>query len=101
MRLLLVSLLAFVPQAGIAEDCPDLGVENAYLDRHFCEQIKGILSQTGQDRSTWPDEDNPPQGAGLPPWRRVEMLDEAYTRDPKKTLALIERIKAAGGLDLK
>jgi len=100
MRLLLASLLAVMPQAGVAEDCPDLGVVNAYLDRHFCEQIKGILSQSGQDRSTWPDEDNPPASKDLP-WRRIEMLDEAYTRDPKKTLALIERIKAAGGLDLK
>jgi hypothetical protein len=101
MRMLLVSLLIVVPQTGAAEECPDLGVENAYLGRHFCEQIKGILSQTGKDRSTWPDEDNPPEGANVPPWRSVGMLNEAYSRDPKKTLALIERIKAAGGLDLK
>lgn len=102
MRGLFTALVTvIVPLSADAGECPDLGVENDYLSRQFCEQLEGIITQTGQDRSTWPTGEEPPEDIGNAPWRGLGILEEAYSRDPKKTLELIERIKAAGGLDIK
>lgn len=99
MRVLYGFVLALAATQSVAgETCPDLGLSSDYLDRYFCEQFEGIVRQTGQDRSSWPAGEAPPEGVDTAPWRKIDLLDEAYARDPKKTLALIERIKAAGGL---
>ena len=96
MRAVLGCLLLLVASpATAALDCPELGVSSSYLNKFFCQQLQGIANQTGQDRSGDLSEDEVSDTA---PWRSIELLDEAYSRDPKKTLALIERIKAAGGL---
>ena len=99
MRVLCGCVLALVAtQANASESCPEFGLSSEYLDRYFCEQFEGIMSQSGKDRSSWPAGETPPEGVDTAPWRKIELLEEAYSRDPKKTLALIERIKAAGGL---
>ena len=99
MRVLIGLVLALAATQAVAgEDCPDLGLSSEYLDRYFCEQFQGIMNQTGQDRSTWPEGEAPPEDLDTAPWRSIGLLEDAYARDPKKTLALIERIKAAGGL---
>jgi hypothetical protein len=99
MRVLYGFVLVLAATQSVAgEDCPDFEVSSAYLERHFCEQLRGIMSQTGQDRSGWLAGEEPPEGFDTAPWRQIGVLDEAYSRDPKKTLALIERVKAAGGL---
>ena len=103
MRFQLISVFAIcfpcaVAGAEVDEECPDFGIESEYLQQFFCDQLNGILAQTGKDRSSWPSGEEPPEEETLPPWRQIKGLDEAYNRDPRKTLELIERIKAAGGL---
>ena len=98
MRKFAFALLLAWPGLANAEDCPDLGLESAYLTQFFCDQAAGIGAQTGSDRSSWPDGFPPPDDATKQPWRQFEVFDEAYRVDPRKTLELIDRIKSAGGL---
>lgn len=83
-----------------AVECPDLGLENAFLSDHFCAQLLAIVpgegAPTGTTRSIT-QEGNPdlPQGEE---WANFPMFQDAYRADPRKTLELIERIKGAGGL---
>lgn len=97
-KLALAFLIASATSAAAFEDCPDLGLDSAYMTQFFCDQALGITAQTGSDRSSWPDDLPPPDDADGQPWRRFGLLDEAYRVDPRKTLELIDRIKSAGGL---
>lgn len=84
-------------QSPAMEACPDLGVNNAYLAQQFCAQLQA-LSETETTRSmgtndtvTIPDLSSD--------WAEVEVIQDAYRADPQKTLALIARIRKAGGLN--
>jgi len=80
--------------------CPDFGLNDSALQQLFCAQLNGILRQTGSDRSSGSDIDLPPKSElDNAPWRRLDGLNRAFERDPKKTLELIDRIRSAGGLD--
>ena len=86
-----------------AVECPDLGLDSAFLSDHFCAQLQAIVPQegaaTGTTRSIT-QEGNPdlPQGED---WASFPMFQDAYRADPRKTLELIERIKGAGGLSVE
>lgn len=76
-----------------ATDCSELGLSNGYLTEHFCTQLQdlaGTSTTRGMDSST--DETLDAQ------FHDLEIIQEAYRADPRKTLELIARIRNAGGL---
>ena len=84
--------------AARAEECDGLGLANAYLEEHFCAQLRGLAADDQGTRSILDGSrdsagDSPPE-----PWEAIPIIRDAYRADPKKTLALIERIRNAGGL---
>lgn len=94
--ILSTALLFGAAAPAAAQDCPDLGLESAFLTEHFCAQLQAIAPGTGTTRSIT-QEGNPdlPEGTD---WADFPMIQDAYRADPRKTLELIERIKGAGGL---
>ena len=88
--------LASMSHAG---ECADMGLDNAFLQSHFCEQLQALTPGTGVTRSIT-QEGNP----DLPDesfFAEFPMFQDAYRADPRKTLELIERIKGAGGLPVE
>ena len=95
--------LAATPAIGETTDCPDLGLDNAFLSDHFCAQLQAILPQEGEATGTTrsiTQEGNPdlPQDQD---WANFPLIQDAFRADPRKTLELIERIKGAGGLPVE
>jgi hypothetical protein len=85
--------------AADQEDCPDLGLDSVWLSQFFCDQFGQIIAD-GTSRSIDPDDpDGPalPEGPGTS-WASMEMLQDSWRMDPRKTLELIDRIRTAGGL---
>lgn len=85
-----------VPVMAHADDCPDLGLPNAYLNAHFCAQLKTLSDADGGLTRSLNDttSDTGPDAE----WRDIGIIQDAYRADPRKTLELIERIRNAGGL---
>lgn len=94
--LLTVTTLLLTAPAASAQDCPDLGLENAFLTEHFCAQLLDILPGTGTTRSI--TQEGNPDLSDDAEWADFPLIQDAYRADPRKTLELIERIKGAGGL---
>lgn len=96
-RCLFALVLAGLPTGAQAEECGRLGLESAYLARYFCDLLTDIAKDPGPGRGVLGE----PDGAGapgLPRWADIELIQDAYRADPRKTLELIKRIKGAGGL---
>lgn len=91
----IMALLALTgPARAETEQCGDLGIESAYLERYFCQQLEDLAQ--GGTRSILGGDSNAP--AMLEQFANIGIIQDAYRADPKKTLALIDRIKGAGGL---
>ena len=88
-----IFLLAGVAAPAHAEDCSELGLTNGYLTEHFCSQLRD-LAGSGATRSMAPSADD----TLADQFHDLEIIQEAYRADPRKTLELIERIRNAGGL---
>lgn len=89
--------VVFATQSPAMQACPDLGLSNSYLAQQFCAQLQ-MLSDREATRSMGQHETV--TVPGLPPeWAEAEVIQDAYRADPQKTLALIARIRKAGGLN--
>ncbi|MEM9581667.1 MAG: hypothetical protein AAGA08_00975 [Pseudomonadota bacterium] len=80
-----------------AQSCEELGLKSAFLTNHFCTQLQE-LAPSDATRSVTGSIDAPSGVPDLPNWAEVEVIQDAYRADPRKTLELIKRIKSAGGL---
>ena len=98
MRQLLITLVLLSGTgAAKAEDC-DFGLSSRYLTDLYCSELRTLLddSQTTRSMDAAPGEvAEVPEGE---PWSGIGIIRDAYRADPKKTLALIARIRNAGGL---
>lgn len=87
-----VFLTLAAPASAVEVDCEVLGLENALERDAFCTALQKLIP------------DQPTRSMGMltelpdEPWAEIEMIQEAFRADPRKTLELIERIKNAGGL---
>ncbi|OYX42620.1 MAG: hypothetical protein B7Z02_11540 [Rhodobacterales bacterium 32-67-9] len=97
MRRMFLPVLLIAASSGVeARECAELGLSNDYLSAMFCAELKAIAGGTvsrgvgdgGSAQDVLP----------LPEWPEVEILQDAFRADPRKTLDLIRRIKDAGGL---
>ncbi len=95
------AILAFTLAAGGASavaPCADLGLQNAYLTEFYCAQLTDLADRPQATRGIQ-DGSQPEDDAAAPaPWGEIPIIRDAYRADPRKTLALIERIRNAGGL---
>ncbi len=96
-RTLAITLIISSASAANAQDCVGLGLKNAYLTDHFCSQLRDLVP-TEKTRGTPIEGDLKPGQPDLSQWADVQVLQDAYRADPRKTLELIKRIKSAGGL---
>lgn len=89
--------LATPAAAEVSPECAELGLTSAYLSTYYCDALKTLADETAPTRSvgdggetvTLPDGET---------WGEIGVVRDAYRADPKKTLALIARIRNAGGL---
>ena len=97
MRTCLAILALFAgTSTAAAQDCGALGLKSSYLTELYCAELRAIADETEATRSVGEGENvSDPEDPFL---RDIEVIREAYRADPKKTLALIARIKNAGGL---
>jgi len=90
-----VALLASAGSAA-AEGCEALGLQSSYLTELYCSELEALAEDNEATRSVTEGETvSEPEDPFL---RNIEVIREAYRADPKKTLALIARIRNAGGL---
>ncbi|MEL6516746.1 MAG: hypothetical protein AAFQ39_03450 [Pseudomonadota bacterium] len=88
-----IVVLAGVAAPAHADDCSELGLTNGYLTEHFCSQLRDLAgASTTRSMAPTTDETLADQ------FHDLEIIQEAYRADPRKTLELIERIRNAGGL---
>lgn len=85
--------------AAIAQEdgCIDFGFDNAYLQAHFCKELRRLGENGLGTRSAVSGDDSTQQAGDIPPWAELPVLQDAYRADPSATLELIQRIKSAGG----
>jgi hypothetical protein len=84
--------------ASAAAPCGNLGLQNAYLTQFYCAQLTDLADRPPVTRGLQ-DGSQPDEDATAPaPWGEIPIIRDAYRADPRKTLALIERIRNAGGL---
>lgn len=84
-------------QAVADAACPDLGVDDQAARERFCAELSEILlAPYDADRAVSRDSLDDSVRRSL---LSSPELSEAYRSDPKRTLALIARIRAAGGLN--
>lgn len=89
--------IAFATQVSALDSCPDMGLSNDYIAQQFCAQLQS-LSDKDVTRSM--DRDETVTVPNLAPqWSEIGVIQDAYRADPQKTLALIARIRKAGGLN--
>lgn len=97
--LLLAALGGAVAGAGAgAGGCADLGLRSDYLAAMFCAELESLAESGAASRGIGAGDTAGSDGPGLPDWPDIAVLQDAYRADPRKTLELIRRIKAAGGL---
>ncbi len=77
--------------ASADDGCDELGLKSSYLTAYFCNALEDIAKTPGQGRQLGTDRGEPVEEV-------PGVVDRAYRADPRKTLALIKRIKSAGGL---
>lgn len=82
---------------ALAQDCPDLGLSSAQDQGRFCAELLGLLHAPYDPSGTRGDRDilDPETNRILD---TIPEFGEAYRSDPRKTLALLKRIRDAGGL---
>lgn len=95
----LLCVLALLAGTGVAraDDC-SIGLTSRYLTDLYCSELRALLddAQTTRSMNAAPGEvAEIPEGE---PWSGIGIVRDAYRADPKKTLALIARIRNAGGL---
>ena len=96
MRPLLTGLLIFVAVPVAAEECPTFGLDSDYLTGFFCGQLDQIIGPKTRTiiepaNPVAPNDDLPDE------WLQLPSVQDAYRVDPGRTLALIQRIRDAGG----
>ena len=96
-RPLALSLLLALPAVAdeaTDTDCPGFGLASDYLVAVFCAELAGI------PQTTWRGVEGDHSDTVRPAddWLALPLIDAAWRSDPAKTLALIARIRAAGGV---
>jgi hypothetical protein len=97
-RILAIGTLIIAAGELQASECDALGVAEPELAAGLCAELRALggTSETGRGfGTTTPNEDDRP---GLEEWADIDLIQDAYRADPRKTLELIRRIKDAGGL---
>lgn len=92
--------LAAPATAEVSADCAELGLTSTYLSNFYCDELRSLAIDNAPTRSVNENGDAPvlPDGES---WSEIGVIRDAYRADPKKTLALIARIRNAGGLTEK
>jgi hypothetical protein len=89
-----VTLLALSHAAVADEHCPDFGFDTQWLNDFYCARLEALA-----DGRTVP----PDRSVGVPDDEAAELIEgvplvrDAFQADPRSTLDLIDRIRAAGG----
>jgi len=89
-----VALAAFADAAAADEHCPDFGFGVAWLNDYFCARLETLAES---------EADPPDRSVGVPDDEAAELIEgvplvrDAFQADPRSTLELIDRIRAAGG----
>lgn len=92
--------LAAPAAAEVPADCAELGLTSAYLSNYYCDELRSLAIDAAPTRSVTENG----EALALPDgesWSEIGIVRDAYRADPKKTLALIARIRNAGGLTEK
>lgn len=98
IRSLAAFALVAAPSLASAQDCADFGLTSRYLTGFYCDEFRSLAGDAERTRSmnSTPGAETPlPEGEI---WGEIDIIREAWRADPKKTLALIARIRNAGGL---
>jgi hypothetical protein len=96
-RILSILVLLAATGPARADDCA-FGLSSRYLTDLYCSELRALLddAQTTRSMNAAPGEvAEIPEGET---WSDIGLVRDAYRADPKKTLALIARIRNAGGL---
>lgn len=95
-----LAITALIMAAGDlqAADCDALGIKDTGSAESLCAELErlGAASKTGRGLGTDATDEN--TGPALQEWPQIDLIQDAYRADPRKTLELIRRIKDAGGL---
>jgi len=89
-------ILASAP--AVSADCTELGLSTDFLTKFYCKELQAITNGKGPTRGYGENTSSTTDPAPDASWGDIKILKEAYRADPSKTLALIKRIKNAGGL---
>ena len=95
-RFALTFVMLMGATAAQADDCASLGLSSSVLQEHFCAQLEALRDSKPVTRAI--TQSGSPDALPDDPWADLELIQDAYRADPRKTLELIERIKGAGGL---
>ncbi|MEL6640954.1 MAG: hypothetical protein AAFP98_06520 [Pseudomonadota bacterium] len=95
MRHFTLGVLMLAANTATADDCPTFALQSDYLTGFFCGQLEQIIGP--KTRTIEPS--NPITSAeDLPDaWLALPTVRDAYRVDPARTLAMIQRIRDAGG----
>ena len=96
-QILIVLVLLAGAGSARADDCA-IGLTSQYLIDLYCTELRALRDEAQTTRSM---NAAPGEMAEIPegePWSGIGIVRDAYRADPKKTLALIARIRNAGGL---
>ena len=96
-RVLAISALIIAAGDLQAGECDVLGVAEPELAASLCTELQALGAASGTGRGFGTD-DGEDDGPALQEWAGIDLIQDAYRADPRKTLELIRRIKNAGGL---
>lgn len=85
-----------VPSAGVASDCPRLGLPQPKEER-FCKEFRDLLYAPYNPNTKRAVPGRQPNKDIRPLLKSNPLWGEVYRSDPKRTLQLLARIKKAGG----
>ena len=88
---------ALTASPATAADCPGFGLSSEYLSRVFCGQFSDVAGPTTRTTRGGATGDLTATDEVPPGWLDLPIVAEAWRSDPAKTLALIKRIRDAGG----
>ncbi len=97
-RVLATTALILAAGNAQASECDVLGVTEPELAASLCAELKALGDGTETGRSFGTTKNEEETGPALQEWADLDLIQDAYRADPRKTLELIRRIKDAGGL---
>ena len=97
-RVILTAVLIAASSPAQAGDCAALGLDEERLTELFCAELKAVGAGPATSRGLGDSGTADTEAPVLEKWADIDLIQDAYRQDPRKTLDLIRRIKDAGGL---